>query len=1113
MKRFFLLFISGFCLSVPVWADDVDIYSASSGVIQPNVLIIFDSSGSMNTVDVPDTDYDPGITYPKYCKTVFFVTKCVEPEQVYEYVGDGGCGEDDAELFADDLEDLRYDSAANTGCDEVYNVLSNYGTYGNAWIQAGDTGGSLSSGDFLCGSAGERKILATGNYINYDKNYSCAAMGCSSRLSVAQDVMNTVIEETDNVRFGLMKFNGSNGGKLLAECGSGKPTVKTAVSGITAGGSTPLGETLANAGQYFAGQPLWFSGDSFSSPMQYRCQKNMIIFMTDGAPTSDNGNDGGNWRFSSSYDYINAGDHINVNSGETGSNYWLDDVSDYLWTHDSNPTFPDPADGYTDMLEQNIKVHTIGYSGGAIAATDLLSSTANRGGGVFAVATNYGSLKRALEFILSDIIEADATFVAPVVPVSEMNRAFSGNSVYLGFFKPLEGGRWAGNLKKYAFDEDGELIHPPPSTEKIMCDTPGGSVICPGAFSYWTDSADGADGPEVMAGAAGKELLKDVVGGTARSIYTYTDADPDITNHNTNEFSLSNPNLSSYYSGLTNPEIQVIIDDVSGTGATLDDWIFGDIIHSTPAVVHYATKTIIYSGSNDGFLRCIDDTDGKELWAFIPEHQLSRLGLLTSGNKEYFVDGSMIVHDYNDDSKDPRRILFFGERRGGTHYYALDIDDYNAPEFLYEIAPNFLEPSGGGVAGTDYEQLGQSWIEAVKCKVKTGGAATDIADVFLLVGGYDPKEDDPMLAGPYDIGRAVFAANVSTGDLIPGLKFNAIDDNTLGMTHCIIDVIGIDHDGDGITTRIYAGDLGGNLFAFSDDVTRTGPVAGKYTVSSRNPDGTWPVKLKIFSTPGKKIFYAPDVVEEEIQDVLTEILYFGTGNRADPNDKSIVNFFYLVKNDWSLASTLTSSDLIDITSDILQLEVGDDLPIAVKDTDGVTHPAGTTLTVGSIDKILDGYRDLVTSSYGWYIEMEGSGEKVTSTPLVFEKVCYFTTFTPSDSLPAGIDPCATNTERGVARLYAVDYLTGEAVFNFDETNDHIDGVDNDSDGVVDNEGDEKALKKSDRYTTIGTAIPSRPVVAVLESGPKLMLGKEGGIEIMDTKSTRDVKLFYWQQID
>jgi type IV pilus assembly protein PilY1 len=44
-------------------ADDTEIYGAVSTSIPPNVLIIFDTSGSMSTRDVPGDPYVPTTTY------------------------------------------------------------------------------------------------------------------------------------------------------------------------------------------------------------------------------------------------------------------------------------------------------------------------------------------------------------------------------------------------------------------------------------------------------------------------------------------------------------------------------------------------------------------------------------------------------------------------------------------------------------------------------------------------------------------------------------------------------------------------------------------------------------------------------------------------------------------------------------------------------------------------------------------------------------------------------------------------------------------------------------------------------------------------------------------
>ena len=138
----------------------------------------------------------------------------------------------------------------------------------------------------------------------------------------------------------------------------------------------------------------------------------------------------------------------------------------------------------------------------------------------------------------------------------------------------------------------------------------------------------------------------------------------------------------------------------------------------------------------------------------------------------------------------------------------------------------------------------------------------------------------------------------------------------LGMTHSIVDVSGIDHDGDGIVSRIYAGDLGGNIFALKDDVTQS---FCSDTVFESVVDGAW-TSQKLFSASAvdnvqRKIFYAPDAVGEDFG----EVIFFGTGDRTDPNETDVVNRFYAIKNDWSVADTLDETDLVDVTDDLIQL--------------------------------------------------------------------------------------------------------------------------------------------------------------------------------------------------
>ena len=61
-----------------------------------------------------------------------------------------------------------------------------------------------------------------------------------------------------------------------------------------------------------------------------------------------------------------------------------------------------------------------------------------------------------------------------------------------------------------------------------------------------------------------------------------------------------------------------------------------------------------------------------------------------------------------------------------------------------------------------------------------------------------------------------------------------------------------------------------------------------------------------------------------------------------------------------------------------------------------------------------------TTYHGWYIILQGTGEKMLSAPAVYDQKVYFTTYTPSST------PCDQN---GDAKLYVVDYLTGVGLLN------------------------------------------------------------------------------------
>ncbi len=1038
MKKWLLVaLVLTMCTMGPGWADDTEIYgTVTNPDLEPNILIIFDSSGSMSTVDVPGDPYDPDTVY----------MGSYSSNAVYERYWSWASWSYEWRIFASDVDDLN--------CTWIKDDLLNQGyAYGRIY-----------SSSYACG--GSRRRLRTGNFMNYDES---GVGTLKSRIEVARQVITDLINNTTDVRFGLMKFNSDQGGQIVAEIGTDKSTLVTEIANITADGWTPLAETLAEAGLYFAGMNSWYNSGTYTSPMQERCQKNYIIIMTDGQSTQDRDS-----RLTDT-DYINGdkiGDYDNDHSGDeddysdNGSDY-LDDVAKYLYENDCNPVL---GDG-TAFDKQNIVTYTIGFK----TSHQLLQDTASNGGGEYFSADNISELAMAFDQILTAISEENAVFVAPVVPISRMNRAYAGDKIYLGFFKPQQSGRWIGNIKRYTLDNDGILYD---AIGAEACTSDG--LIKDNALSFWTTL--GNDGPDVEKGGTAEVLDLLIDSPTARNLYTYTGSAAALT-HSSNAFVDSNAGITDQDLGVaSSAERTDLFNAVHGAG-------LGDIIHSEPAVVHYPdpdgnpatddAKTLIYSGSNDGILHAFDDDDGSEIWGFIAPDQLGRLKLLDNDDHDYFMDGSPSVY-YGLSQK----ILIIGERRGGQNYVALDITTHDAPAWLYSIEPAILDPDPLNDPDTDsYEMLGQSWSRSQAVTVATDAAIsetgtppacsvtvnTDVADVFLIPGGYDNNQDLDTPSPTDTVGRALFAVQVTDGQLVSGLNFNAMDHTTLGMTHSIVDVSGIDHDGDGIVSRVYAGDLGGNIFAFKDDEVMSF-CSGTYSKSIA--DGTWDAQ-KLFSASAvdgvqRKILYAPDVVGEEYG----EYIFFGTGDRADPGETGVVNRFYAVKNDWSGAGTLDETDLVDVTDDLIQLG-----------TEAEKQAAKTSLENGT----------------GWFMRLENTGEKVVASPRVYSGVVYFTTYTPDTSAPSG-DPCAASTVRGIGRLYAVEYKTGASVSEFSSEIEY-DGDAN----VVD-------LGKKDRVIAIGTAIPSAPVIAILENGARIFIGVEGGIVSMPAIVTPNMYHYYWHQM-
>ncbi|MCD6569387.1 MAG: hypothetical protein J7L53_01655, partial [Deltaproteobacteria bacterium] len=717
-KKSILLFL-GLCFLLtynPAVADDTEIFSGGLINVTPNVLIIFDTSGSMSD-DVPCSVYDPDHDYSED-----FGGGWEDPEPAYERYkvyyksGSGGWGADSWDVFTNSTSDI--------GCADARDTLDTIGHW-QGYIE--------DSSPYNCGGS-NAESLAIGNFLNFLDSPNTEY---DSKINVARNTIKDLLDSVSDsaVRFGLMRFNTNNrGASVVADIGSSDATIKTALDGFIALGATPLAESMAEAGLYFAGKSSWANpGTTYTSPIQWRCQKNYIILMTDGNSWSDEGDGNGSNIFTRA-DYINGhsiGDYDNDGADPGtdihGGTHWLDDVAKFL--HDED-LMVDPAtdsagesfdtDSYGTSWQQNIVTYTIGF---ATETDDLLlkrtsadenDSEGPHGCGEYYSAENSTQLQGAFSDIIGAIIATNASFIAPVVPVSKMNKAYAGNSVYLALFRPVDAsGFWEGNLKKFGLDSNGNLLQ---KDGNPAADANG--QILTNASSCWQRSSN--DGSNVKEGGAGEVALHQV----DRKFYTYQGtANKDLT-HDDNAFSVDNTAITATTMGVaTDAEKDDLInyltakDKYAQGGTSEREWVIGDILHSKPAIMYDGNNTVIFVGANDGFLHVfVDDDKGTETlsddtvsekWCFVPWDLLPNLHLLKdSSTHSYFVDGSPVVYRASN-----TQYVCFGLRRGGNKYYTLKIGEYNAngdyisdgylsPEWAWEISPNILGSETLGPSGS-----------------------------------------------------------------------------------------------------------------------------------------------------------------------------------------------------------------------------------------------------------------------------------------------------------------------------------------------------------------------------------------------------------------------------
>jgi len=1011
--------------ALPVIADDTEIFIASQDPsitgAKPNILFIYDNSGSMDSTVLTQAPWSPTTTFTGcYNKDrLYFSTNSTKPAcNSTNYINKSAnyCNASKAPLdnlgsYTDRMLAWRTDNKSwvalsgggNSG--RSLECRADRGVHGKAGGDGKPYAANGNGGPWAAGSATEPAwnndyTVWDGNWLNW---FSSGGMVSKTRIEIVREVTNNLLASLNGVNVGLMHFNYEEGGPVaqaITNIATSRTDMQAAVNALTASTWTPLSETFYEAANYYMGRNVDYgnvgpvksvaaartsgtiTGSTYKRPVNYACQKNYIVILTDGQPTHD----------------VSATAKIKALpqwassvtkpacSGTAGSDgQCMSDLAEYLHRHDLDP-------GLAGL--QNVTTYTIGFGVDlALGDTTFLQQTATKGGGKYFPAGDTATLQSALTSIVYDILDDATTFSTPTAPVNAFNRTTNLSDVFVSVFAPSVNRHWPGNLKKYHL-QNGRLID---ANDQAAVD-PNTGFFAKTARSYWSAAVDGNSAQ--LGGAAGQ-----LPASTARKLYTNI-AGNDLGAAG-NAISSANATLTAAMIGAPAASRNTVIDwargldvlDENDNGDTTDiRKVMGDPLHVRPVNVLYggtmaAPDATVFVSTNDGYLHAVDPADGHELWAFVPAEMLGRLYDLyldePASTRTYGLDGEITVWIANDDghpgiSGAEKVILLFGMRRGGDTVYALDVTDRSQPKVLWKI--------NSGMTG--FERLGQTWSAPVVADVKIGST---IRHVALFAGGYDDAEDTTPWRSADARGNAIYMVDALTGELLwragNGSSYNL---NLGAMTHAIPAGLRVlDLDLDGFADRMYVGDMAGQVWRF--DINNGQPAAtlvdgGVFASLGGAAAGSPPVP----DSAARRFYSTPDVARIIANNRAYLSINIGSGHRAHPLETAVEDRFYALRDYKVLDRIATGS-----------------YPAPIKENNlvDITNELAPTIP---------------QNSSGWLLRMAlNAGEKVMAESLTFDNVVLFSSFTPGGNG----DACVA--AGGLNRLYVISVRDGSPVANLD----------------------------------------------------------------------------------
>ena len=756
---------------------------------------------------------------------------------------------------------------------------------------------------------------------------------------------------------------------------------------------TPLAESLYEALMYYTGQTspwpksvdrgwkdweialedsdAYGSGDRYDSVMT-RCSSNNIVMFTDGAPTWD-------WHSNSLIDRLVAGKNVGPRGPITRSKPWnwtcgddaasdttpaqtrLDDLAGYMANYDLRDDLPG---------KQTITTH-FASTWESCASPEILDTAAAGTGGFHVPATDMNKLRNALTEIIDDIKENS---FASFMTFNTTKSNPSGNPLARDKYAYVNiseqhGGLWMGNLKKFLINDKGKLI------DKNGNTISQNDTLNEDAVDFWSNTGSGV---ETLNGGASSKMSP-----IYTNRYTLTTGARDQSIINTgNLFSPNNNQIPT--PGVAGEERRELLKwaggmntmDIDGDGDSEETRpSLGDMINTKPVLAYYGNdESVVFTGTNEGFLHAFDAENGEHLYSFMPPELLSELtGLRDQGvDKTFGIDGVLKVyqsdkHNTYQLEDDEQLYLFMGLRRGGEALYVLNITDRNNPKVAWRIS----------TVHQQFADIGQSWTSPEIVKIPWTNNTEK--EVVIIGGGLDERyqnNENPTNTK----GSQLYVIDLETGDVITTV--NSRDIPSLSQS-VINKSISIDADMNGTIDATFFNDVRGNIYR-CDIKQRNKNAKPTFTCGVQAQAQGNNENLFFFNAMDAALTNSPATGQLMVSLTIT------SGNRFMPTERQeqnrLVTFFV------PLSQLMSTAE-----SNIDTIRFRD-----IKSTKDVTATA---------------------DEQGWYFEFPARGEKSFSQTLIIDDIIHFSTYEPI------IDENATNNCQtagvGTAKLYSLQLKSGQ----------------------------------------------------------------------------------------